>query len=124
MGVPEILKAIVDRVPAPVGDVEAPLQALVFDSVFNPFRGIISYFRIINGKIKTNDWVKLVSTGKDYHADEIGVLRLNMEPRKELRAGDVGYIISGIKTSTEVRVGDTITHVERPVRRLLRASRL
>ena len=114
VGVPEVLQAIVERVKAPVGDPEAPLQALVFDSVFNPFRGIISYFRLINGTIKTNDWVKFVSTEKDYHADEIGVLKLNMEPRKELKAGDVGYIISGIKTSKEVRVGDTITHVERP----------
>ncbi|MBR1850053.1 MAG: translation elongation factor 4 [Bacteroidales bacterium] len=113
-GVPEILEAIVNRIPAPVGDEEAPLQALVFDSVFNPFRGIISYFRIINGTLRTGDHVKFVSTEKDYHADEIGVLRLNMEPRKELRAGDVGYIISGIKTSREVRVGDTITHVQRP----------
>ena len=114
MGVPEVLRAIVDRFPAPKGDPEAPLQALVFDSVFNPFRGIISYFRIMNGTIRTNDHVMFVSTEKDYHADEIGVLRLNMEPRKELKAGDVGYIISGIKTSKEVRVGDTITHVERP----------
>ena len=114
VGVPEILEAIVKRVPAPKGDPAAPLQALVFDSVFNPFRGIISYFRIMNGTIRTNDWVKFVSTEKDYHADEIGVLRLNMEPRKELQAGDVGYIISGIKTSKEVRVGDTITHVQRP----------
>jgi len=104
----------VDRVPAPKGDPEAPLQALVFDSVFNPFRGIISYFRIMNGSMKTNDWVKFVSTEKDYHADEIGVLKLNMEPRTQLSAGNVGYIISGIKTSREVRVGDTITHVQRP----------
>ena len=114
VGVPEILQAIIDRVPAPEGDPEAPLQALVFDSVFNPFRGIISYFRIMNGTLRTNDWVKFVSTEKDYHADEIGVLKLNMEPRKELRAGDVGYIISGIKTSREVRVGDTITHMQAP----------
>jgi len=114
MGVPEILQAIVERVKAPVGDPEAELQALVFDSVFNPFRGIISYFRIMNGTLRTNDHVKFVSTEKDYHADEIGVLKLNMEPRKELKAGDVGYIISGIKTSKEVRVGDTITHVQRP----------
>ncbi|MBQ0016258.1 MAG: translation elongation factor 4 [Bacteroidales bacterium] len=112
VGVPAVLDAIVDRIPAPKGDENAPLQALVFDSVFNPFRGIISYFRIMNGSIHTNDWVKFVSTNKDYHADEIGVLRLNMEPRKVLKAGDVGYIISGIKTSSEVRVGDTITHVE------------
>ena len=113
-GVPELLEAIVNRIPAPVGDESAPLQALIFDSVFNPFRGIISYFRVMNGTLKSGDWVKFVNTGKDYHADEIGVLRLNMEPRKELRAGDVGYIISGIKTSKEVQVGDTITHVERP----------
>ena len=113
-GVPAILDAIVDRIPCPKGDENAPLQALVFDSVFNPFRGIISYFRIMNGTMRTNDHVMFVSTEKDYHADEIGVLRLNMEPRKELRAGDVGYIISGIKTSKEVRVGDTITHVDKP----------
>ncbi len=114
VGVPEILQAIVERVPAPKGDAEAPLQALVFDSVFNPFRGIISYFRIMNGTLRTNDHVKFLSTAKDYHADEIGVLKLNMEPRKEMKAGDVGYIISGIKTSKEVRVGDTITHVSAP----------
>ena len=114
MGVPEILKAIVERVPAPKGDPEAPLQALIFDSVFNPFRGIIAYYKILNGRIRTDDFVKFVSTGKEYHADEVGVLKLNMSPRKELSAGNVGYIISGIKTSREVRVGDTITHVERP----------
>ena len=114
MGVPDILQAIVDHIPAPKGDPSAPLQALVFDSVFNPFRGIISYFRIMNGTLKTNDHVMFVSTEKDYHADEIGVLKLNMEPRKQLSAGDVGYIISGIKSSREVRVGDTITHVEQP----------
>ena len=113
-GVPEILQAIVDRIPAPEGDPQAPLQALMFDSVFNPFRGIISYFRIMNGTLHTGDHVMFVSTEKDYHADEIGVLRLNMEPRKELSAGNVGYIISGIKTSKEVRVGDTITHVQNP----------
>ena len=114
MGVPEILDAIVDRIPAPEGDPNAPLQALVFDSVFNPFRGIISYFRIMNGTLKTGDHVKFFSTGKEYDADEVGVLRLNMEPCKELKAGNVGYIISGIKTSKEVRVGDTITHVQNP----------
>ena len=114
MGVLEILDAIVDRIPAPEGDPAAPLQALVFDSVFNPFRGIISYFRIVNGTLKTGDHVKFFSTGKEYDADEVGVLRLNMEPRKELSAGNVGYIISGIKTSKEVRVGDTITHVAVP----------
>ena len=112
MGVPEILDAIVDRIPAPEGDPDAPLQALVFDSVFNPFRGIISYFRVMNGTLKTGDHVKFYSTGREYDADEVGVLRLNMEPCKELSAGNVGYIISGIKTSKEVRVGDTITHVQ------------
>ncbi len=114
MGVPDILRAIIERVPAPEGDPSAPLQALIFDSVFNPFRGIIAYYKIVNGTIRTNDFVKFVSTGKEYHADEIGILKLDMQPRKELSAGNVGYIISGIKTSREVRVGDTITHVNRP----------
>ncbi|MDE6486880.1 MAG: translation elongation factor 4 [Muribaculaceae bacterium] len=114
MGVPDILRAIVERVPAPEGDPDAPLQALIFDSVFNPFRGIIAYFKIVNGTIRTGDDVKFVATGKEYDADEIGVLKLDMSPRKELSAGNVGYIISGIKTSREVKVGDTITHVSRP----------
>ena len=114
MGVDDVLKAIVDRVPAPQGDPDAPLQALIFDSVFNPFRGIIAYFKIENGTIKSDDFVKFVSTGKEYHADEIGVLKLDMAPRKELSAGNVGYIISGIKSSKEVKVGDTITHVSKP----------
>lgn len=114
MGVPEILKAIIGRIPAPSGDPKSPLQALIFDSVFNPFRGIIAYFKIVNGTIRTDDFVKFVSTGKEYHADEIGVLKLDMVPKKELSAGNVGYIISGIKTSKEVRVGDTITHVQNP----------
>ena len=114
IGIPEILRAIIERVPAPDGDPSAPLQALIFDSVFNPFRGIIAYFKIENGTIHKDDFVKFVSTGKEYHADEIGVLKLNMSPRNELSAGNVGYIISGIKTSREVRVGDTITHVDRP----------
>lgn len=113
-GVPEILHAIVDRIPSPQGDPDAPLQALIFDSVFNPFRGIIAYFKIVNGRIRKNDFVKFVSTGKEYHADEIGVLKLDMSPRDELSAGNVGYIISGIKTSKEVKVGDTITHVVNP----------
>ncbi|MDE5687594.1 MAG: translation elongation factor 4 [Paramuribaculum sp.] len=113
-GVEDILRAIIERVPAPVGDPSAPLQALIFDSVFNPFRGIIAYFKIVNGTIRKNDFVKFVSTGKEYHADEIGVLKMDMSPREELSAGNVGYIISGIKTSREVRVGDTITHVDRP----------
>ena len=114
IGIEEILRAIVERVPAPKGDPEAPLQALIFDSVFNSFRGIIAYFKIVNGRISKDDFVKFVSTGKEYHADEIGVLKLDMSPRETLEAGNVGYIISGIKTSREVRVGDTITHVARP----------
>ena len=113
-GVPAILQAIVERVPAPKGDPEAPLQALIFDSVFNPFRGIIAYFKIVNGTIRKDNFVKFVATGKEYHADEIGVLKLDLDPRPELSAGNVGYIISGIKTSKEVKVGDTITHVDRP----------
>ena len=113
-GVPAVLDAIVDRIPCPKGDPEAPLQALIFDSVFNSFRGIIAYFRIMNGTMRTNDLVKFFATGKEYHADEIGVLQLKQVPKDELSAGDVGYIISGIKTSKEVKVGDTITHVERP----------
>ena len=114
VGVPEILQAIIEKVPAPKGDPSAPLQALIFDSVFNPFRGIIAYFKIVNCTIRKNDFVKFVATGKEYHADEIGVLKLDMAPREELSAGNVGYIISGIKTSKEVKVGDTITHVDRP----------
>ena len=114
LGIPEILEAIVKRIPAPKGDPEAPLQALIFDSVFNPFRGIIAYYKVVNGTLRDGDFVKFVSTGKEYHADEIGVLKLTMSPRKEISAGNVGYIISGIKTSKEVKVGDTITHVNRP----------
>ena len=113
-GVPEILDAIIDRIVPPEGDPEAPLQCLVFDSVFNPFRGIIAYFKVVNGTMKANDRVRFFNTGKEYDADEIGVLKLNMQPTKEISAGNVGYIISGIKTSTEVKVGDTITHVARP----------
>ncbi|HBT86167.1 MAG: translation elongation factor 4 [Fermentimonas sp.] len=114
VGIEEILKAIIERVPAPQGDSEAPLQALIFDSVFNSFRGIIAYFKIVNGVIRKDDLVKFINTGKEYEADEVGILRLGMEPRNEVRCGDVGYIISGIKTSKEVKVGDTITHVKRP----------
>ena len=114
IGVPDILRAIVERVPAPQGDPQAPLQALIFDSVFNHFRGIIAYFKIVNGTIRKNDFVKFVATGKQYNADEIGVLKLDMQPCQELSAGNVGYIISGIKTSREVKVGDTITHVNTP----------
>ena len=113
-GVEEILAAIVERIPPPTGDPDAPLQCLIFDSVFNSFRGIIAYFKVVNGSIATGDMVKFVATGKAYDADEVGVLRLDMEPRKRLETGDVGYIISGIKTSREVKVGDTITHVGRP----------
>ena len=114
MGIPDILEAIVTRVPAPKGDPEAPLQCLIFDSVFNSFRGIIAYFKIENGTINKGDFVKFVNTEKEYYADEIGVLKLDMMPVKSLSAGNVGYIISGIKTSKEVKVGDTITHVKRP----------
>ena len=113
-GVPEILDAIIERIPAPVGDPSAPLQCLVFDSVFNSFRGIIAYFKVVNGTMHTGDQVRFVNTGKEYDADEIGILKLDLSPRKEISAGNVGYIISGIKTSTEVKVGDTITHVARP----------
>ena len=113
-GVPAILDAIVERIPAPQGDPDAPLQCLVFDSVFNSFRGIIAYFKVVNGTMHTGDRVRFVNTGKEYDADEIGVLKLDMSPRQTISAGNVGYIISGIKTSTEVKVGDTITHVARP----------
>jgi len=113
-GVEEILEAIIERISAPQGDPDAPLQALIFDSVFNSYRGIFAYFRIMNGSIRKGELVKFVATGKEYHADEVGVLKLGPEPRDVLSAGDVGYIISGIKTSKEVKVGDTITHVDRP----------
>ncbi|MDM8153480.1 translation elongation factor 4 [Bacteroides gallinaceum] len=114
MGVEEILKAVIERIPCPTGDENAPLQALIFDSVFNSFRGIIAYFKVENGIIRTGDHVKFFNTEKEYDADEVGVLKMDLVPRKELRTGDVGYIISGIKTSREVKVGDTITHVDRP----------
>ena len=114
LGIEEILNAVVERIPHPKGDEEAPLQALIFDSVFNSFRGIIAYFKIENGVIRKGDKVKFFNTGKEYIADEIGVLKMDMVPRNELRTGDVGYIISGIKTSKEVKVGDTITHIARP----------
>ena len=113
-GVPEILSTIVDRIPAPSGDPDAPLQALIFDSVFNPFRGIIAYFKVVNGSIKSGDKVKFVHTGKTYEADEVGVLKMKLCPCKEIPCGSVGYIISGIKTAVEVKVGDTITHAENP----------
>ena len=113
-GVPEILDAIVERVPAPTGDPEAPLQALIFDSVFNSFRGIIAYFKVEAGSIKKGDKVKFFNTGKEYVADEVGVLRMKMCPKDEIKTGDVGYIISGIKSAVEVKVGDTITTVANP----------
>ena len=114
MGVYDILEAIVNRVPAPKGNLNAPLQALIFDSVFNSFRGIIAYFKVINGEIKKGDRVKFFATKKEYNAEEIGVLRLKQEPRSSVKVGDVGYIISGIKEAREVKVGDTITLVAAP----------
>lgn len=116
-GVDRVLDAIIDRIPAPKGDENAPLQALIFDSVFNSFRGIIAYFRVMNGTIRAGDKVKFFSNNHAYEADEVGALRLGLSPEKEIRAGNVGYIISGIKDSSEVRVGDTITHVENPCTR-------
>ncbi|NJK94231.1 MAG: elongation factor 4 [Bacteroidales bacterium] len=114
MGVDQIMEHIIERIPAPKGDLNAPLQALIFDSVFNQFRGVVAYFKIVNGSIRTGDHVKFFNANKEYHADEIGVLKLKYEPRDYLGYGDVGYIISGIKTAREVKVGDTITHVEDP----------
>jgi len=114
LGVHEILKAIVARVPAPKGDPNGPLQALIFDSVFNSFRGIIAYFKIVNGKVRKGERVKFMATNSEYFADEVGVLRLKQEPRDEVTTGDVGYIISGIKSAREVKVGDTITSVANP----------
>ena len=114
VGVPDLLEAVVNRIPAPKGDPQAPLQALIFDSVFNSFRGIIAYFKIENGSIRKGDKVKFFNTGMEYVADEIGVLKMDMIPRQEVRTGEVGYIISGIKDAKEVKVGDTITHVATP----------
>lgn len=114
LGVEDILKAIIEKIPAPTGDPKAPLEALIFDSVFNPFRGVIAYYRIFNGRIRKDDFVKFMATKKEYHADEVGILRLDMSPESYIEAGDVGYIISGIKEAREVKVGDTITHVDRP----------
>ena len=113
-GIDDILRAVVERIPAPVGDPNAPLQALIFDSVFNSYRGIIAYFKIVNGSIKSGENVIFVNTGKQYKADEVGVLKMELSPKKELSCGDVGYIVSGITTATEVKVGDTITTVENP----------
>jgi GTP-binding protein LepA len=112
MGVPELLEAIVARIPAPTGDPEAPLQALIFDSVFNPFRGVIAYFRVFNGTLRKGDPVHFFHTGKEYGADEIGVLQLDQVPKKELEAGNVGYIITGVKDSKDIKVGDTLTLVK------------
>ena len=114
IGVPEILDAIVERVPAPQGDPNAPLQALIFDSVFNSFRGVIAYFKVENGTIKKGEKVKFFNTGKEYVADEVGVLRMKLCPKDEIKTGDVGYIISGIKSAVEVKVGDTITRIDNP----------
>ena len=114
LGIESILQAIVDRVPSPKGDVDAPLQALIFDSVYNPFRGVETYFRILNGKINKGEQVQFMATGNTYSADEIGVLKLTQEPRKQMLAGDVGYVITGVKEAKEVKVGDTITSVNRP----------
>ncbi len=111
------------RIPAPQGDESAPLQALIFDSVFNPFRGIIAYFRVFNGTLRKGDHVKFFNTGSEYDADEVGVLKLKMQPRTEIRAGDVGYICSGIKTSSDVKVGDTITSVTAPAKEAIADSR-
>ncbi|MDR3127269.1 MAG: translation elongation factor 4 [Tannerellaceae bacterium] len=113
-GVYQILDAIIQCIPPPKGDPIAPLQCLIFDSIFNPFRGIIAYYKVVNGTLRTGDHVKFIATGREYNADEIGILKLDMSPRNEIHTGDVGYIISGIKTSREVRVGDTITHVRNP----------
>ncbi len=114
LGIEDILRAIVERVPAPKGDDQAPLQALIFDSVYNPFRGVETYFRILNGKISKGERVRFMATGRDYGADEIGALKLKQEPRKQMLAGDVGYLITGVKEAKEVKVGDTITSVARP----------
>ena len=114
MGVDDILRAVVERIPCPTGDENAPLQALIFDSVFNSFRGIIAYFKIVNGSIRQGEQVEFINTKKKYTADEVGVLKMDLVPRKVLRCGDVGYIVSGIKTATEVKVGDTITSVSNP----------
>ncbi len=113
-GIPPLLDAIVERIPAPHGDPDAPLQALIFDSVFNPFRGIIAYFKVLNGSIATGDKVKFVATGQEYDAEEVGVLKMKLQPTGKVSTGDVGYIISGIKRAVEVKVGDTITHSARP----------
>jgi GTP-binding protein LepA len=119
LGVDLILEAIINRIPPPVGDPEAPLRALIFDSMYNSFRGVIAYFRILDGTLNHGDHVKFMATKKEYHADEVGVLKMNQVPKKVISAGDVGYIISGIKDAREVKVGDTITHVKRPTQTMI-----
>ncbi|CAM4081371.1 translation elongation factor 4 [Gillisia hiemivivida] len=114
IGIEEILSAIIEKIPAPTGKIDAPLRALIFDSVYNPFRGVETYFRVINGSIKKGQHIKFVATGKDYFADEVGTLRLKQEPKKEICAGDVGYLITGIKEAREIKVGDTITDAKNP----------
>ncbi|KYG71229.1 MULTISPECIES: translation elongation factor 4 [Roseivirga] len=120
IGIDEILEAIIEKIPAPQGDPEEPLQAMIFDSVFNSFRGIEVIFRVFNGSIKKGDKVKFVNTGKTYDADEIGILKLKQSPQQEIKAGNVGYLISGIKVAKEVKVGDTITHVDKPTQRMVK----
>ncbi|KJD34037.1 elongation factor 4 [Tamlana nanhaiensis] len=115
-GVDNILKAIIERIPAPVGEPNEPLQALIFDSVYNPFRGVETYFRVINGSIKKNQQIKFIATGKTYGADEVGTLKLKQQPKQEIKAGDVGYVITGIKEAKEVKVGDTITDSANPTK--------
>ena len=119
-GVDDIMRAVVERIPSPVGDPEAPLEALIFDSVFNSFRGVVVYFRIINGTMRKGDKVRFFNTGKDYLADEVGILQINQVPKPELRAGDVGYIITGIKVSKEIKVGDTITLLDNPCKQAIK----
>ena len=114
IGVPDIMRAIVDRIPAPKGDPAAPLQCLIFDSIFNSFRGVIAYYRVMNGTIKKNDKIRFFHTGKEYNADEVGVMQMALTPKAEICAGDIGYVITGIKISKEIKVGDTITHFARP----------
>ncbi len=120
LGVEKVLNAIVEKIPHPTGNIDLPLQGLIFDSVYNPFRGVIAYFRILNGEIKKGDHVKFMATNKEYHADEVGVLKISQVPKEKISAGDVGYIISGIKDAREVKVGDTITHVDKPAPEMIK----
>src|SRR5690606_8409336 len=119
IGVEDILSAIIERIPAPKGNIDEPLQALIFDSVYNPFRGVETYFRVINGSIKKNQLIKFIATGKSYNADEVGTLKLRQMPKNEIKAGDVGYLISGIKEAREVKVGDTITDAAAPTQNMI-----